>query len=124
MNTLNEAALQLAVAAALSGRADRAGAWLVDALSQEGSGLLHEGNPRRSSTPEEMPAPQTEALLHSIDVRQEDARSYAVGSFADMDAEGYAHAEELESRPPSAGGRAFLEHALADPDLQQTLRGG
>lgn len=118
---IDQAALMRAIDAELRRKAYAAGAWLVDALSQEGSGVLYEGNPRRSSAIGEMPAPQSEQLLGSIDVRK-DGNGWAVGSFSDRDAEGYAHAVELESKPPEQGGRPFLEMALADRDLHDLLR--
>lgn len=118
---IDQAALMGALDAVLRERAYRAGAWLMDALSQEGSGIWYEGNPRRSSAPGEYPAPQTEALLGSIDVQPDGPLSYAVGSFSAGQPEGFDHAVELESRPPEHGGRPFLEMALVDPDLHREL---
>jgi hypothetical protein len=119
--TLDFAAIEALVGREIERRAHKAGAWLVDQLSQEGSGVLYEGNPRRSSTPDEYPAAQTEALVGSIDVRPLSPLTQAVGSFADTNAEGYAHALDLETSPPSQGGRPFLEKAVADPELRRVM---
>lgn len=124
MLTINEAALQAELARLLEPHAHAGGAQLIHDLSQEGSGQFHEGNPRRSSAQGEMPAPQSEALLHSIDVRHDGGLGWTIGSFEDQDAEGFAHALDLESRPPEQGGRPFLEQEWADPNFRAAILAG
>ena len=121
---IDPAKLALALDHLLERRAHAVGATLIERLSHPGKGTLHMGNVNPSSLPGDYPAAQTEALLQSIDVRKVKPLTYAVGSFADMNADGFDHAVELESRPPSQGGRAFLEKALHDPEIQQAFRTG
>lgn len=121
---INEALLLATLEKHLQRHADAGGAWLIEALSHPGSGRHYMGNPNPSSTPDEMPAPQTRALIDSIDVRPAGRLASAIGSFADQDAEGYAHALDLESSPPDRGGRQFLERTLHDADFHRALLTG
>ena len=98
--------------------------WLITALSQEGSGILHAGQPNRSSTEQEMPAVQQGHLRDSIDAVQIGRLAHAIGSFESADAEGYAEAMSLVSRPPSQGGRDFISMAAADPGFLQAISTG
>lgn len=98
--------------------------WLIEALSQEGTGILHHGNPRRSSTQDEYPAEQLGNLRASIDAQQVGRLTYAIGSFASKNAQGYAEAVQLESRPPSEGGRHWVEMAAADPEFRRAILTG
>lgn len=113
--------LQQAISNLLEPRMFKAGAVLMGKLDQPGSGKHHEGNPNPSSAEGEYPAVQTGELLSSIDVQQVDYRTFEIGSFANRSREGFEHAVELESRPPSQGGRPFLEMVMADPDFRKTL---
>lgn len=118
---IDQAALMRAIDAELRRKAYAAGAWLVDKLAEEKNGEWWPDNPARSSAQDEYPAAQSGALISSISVRP-DGAAYAVGSFADQDAEGYAHGVELESKPPSDGGRTWITRALADRELHDVLR--
>ncbi|WP_407543782.1 hypothetical protein Q0M94_28280 (plasmid) [Deinococcus radiomollis] len=122
---INEPALEAALNAILAERADAAKLWLRDdALNRPGTGLLHSYSPNQSSSQTEYPAEQTGALRSSIDARQVGPLTFAIGSFEDLDAEGFRHAEELESRPTGMGGRHFLERALAEGELAHVLLTG
>ena len=87
---------------------------LQEKLSQEGSGMHHEGNPNRSSAPGEYPAEQTRALRDSVNILQMGPFEVAFGVF---DAPDYAL--KLEYEPPSRGGRPFMSMALVDPEIHQ-----
>jgi hypothetical protein len=124
---INQALLKTELERLLAPRVEAGLRWFVDdALSRPGTGILHTGfgytNP--SSAPGEYPAQQTEALKRSMDVRQTGPLTWELGSFADKDAEGHRHALELESRPSSAGGRHFLEKALAEGELAHAILTG
>jgi len=121
---INHALLDAYLDALLEGRAHAVGATLIDDLGHPGQGTLHPGNVNPSSLPGDYPAVQTEALIQSIDVRPIGRLAYVVGSFEDMNAEGYAHALDLESSPPAQGGRQFLEKAAHDPEILQALEAG
>ena len=121
---INEALLLATLEKHLQRHADAGGAWLIEALSHPGSGRHYFGNPNPSSSPGEMPAPQTRALIDSIDVRPAGRLAEAIGSFADRDSEGYAHALDLESSPPDRGGRPFLLMALHDPGMHAAILKG
>lgn len=121
---LNPAAFEQQLKRLCEPHAFAGGAYLVDALSQEGSGIHWPDNPNRSSAVGEYPAAQTEALVQSIDVRYQGNLKWDVGSYADQNAEGFQHAVELESRPPEQGGRPFLEKLWADPDFRDAVLTG
>ena len=108
----------------LQRRADGGGGYLVEAMSHPGQGTMHMGNVNPSSLIGEYPAIQTAALIGSIDVREAGPLAFAIGSFEDQNAVGFEHAVELESRPPSQGGRAFLEKALHDPGMHAAILKG
>jgi hypothetical protein len=122
--TINHALLDAYLERLIEARAHAVGAQLIEDLSHPGQGTLHEGNVNTSSMPGDYPAIQTGALIESINVVPAGHLTYAVGSFEDQSAEGFAHAVELESRPPSMGGRAFLEKALHDPEIHQAALTG
>lgn len=121
---LNRAALNGELKRMLEPRAHAAGAQLVEDLSHEGSGTHWPDNPRRSSAIGEMPAPQSEHLMQSIDVKPGAGLAYRVGSFAGRDAEGFQHAEELMTRPPEQGGRDFLGMELDNPAFHRAILTG
>ena len=124
MLVLNEAVLTAHLERLLERRADGGGAYLVEVMSHPGEGTMHPGNVNPSSLQGEYPAIQTAALIESIDVRKARRLAFAIGSFADQNAVGFEHAVELESRPPSQGGRAFLEKALHDPEMHAAILKG
>lgn len=119
---MNEAAYEGFIQRVMNGVGEIGLEFLQDALDLSGSGIHWEGNPQASSAPGEYPVRQTGALLASLDARPVDYRTQAVGSFEDKDAEGYAHAVDLEAKPTSRGGRHFLEMAIGDRELQDRLR--
>ena len=108
----------------LQRHADAGGGYLIEAMSHPGQGTMHPGNVNPSSLQGEYPAIQTAALVESIDVREAGPLTVAIGSFEDRNAVGFEHAVELESRPPSQGGRAFLEKALHDPGMHAAILKG
>lgn len=119
--TINHAVLEAAVLALLEPRVKRFTDALQDKLSHEGSGLLHVGNPNRSSTPDEFPAAQTRALRDSIGFEPAGHLTFASGSFESRNAEGYKHGERLENTPVGMGGRRWAEKAFHDPELRAEL---
>lgn len=122
---INHAILDAYLESILAQRAEAGLRWFVDdALSRPGTGLLHMGNPNQSSAPGEYPAAQTDALKRSMDARPAGALTYELGSFEDKDSDGHAHALSLESRPTSAGGRPFIEKALAEGELAHVILTG
>ena len=108
----------------LERRADAGGGYLIKVMSHPGQGTMHPGNVNPSSLQGDYPAIQTAALIESIDVRKAGPLAFAIGSFEDRNAVGFEHAVELESRPPSQGGRAFLEKALHDPGMHAAILKG
>ena len=119
--TINYAALDAYLESLIEPRVERFTDAFQEKLSHEGSGLLHVGNLNRSSTPDEYPAEQTQALRDSIGYEHTGPLAYASGSFESKDAEGYKHGEQLENIPISKGGRRWLEKAYHDPELQAEL---
>lgn len=124
MLTLNEAAYRAVLEEAMKPKAEAVLEFLQEALDLSGSGIMHPGNVQPSSKEGEYPVAQTRALLNSLDARQDGPLTYTIGSFEDKNAEGYAHADDLETSPPSKGGRPWAEMALHDPELQRRLKGG
>lgn len=121
---INHPAIEAYLETLLEQRAEAGKDWLIEALSQEGTGILHHGNPRRSSKVDEYPAEQRSKLKASIGQQPAGRLARAIGSFASEDAEGYAEAVELESREPAAGGRHFIEMAAADPEFRRAILTG
>ena len=124
MLVLNEAILTAFLEHELQRHADAGGGYLIEAMSHPGQGTMHPGNVNPSSLIGDYPAIQTAALIESIDVRESGPLAFAIGSFEDRSATGFEHAVELESRPPSQGGRAFLEKALHDPGMHAAILQG
>lgn len=96
----------------------------MDAISQPGEGVHHEGNPYPSSAVGDYPTFQTGALMESLDVRQSGPLEFQIGFFSDMNAEGFEHAVELESRPPEQGGRYPIMKAWGDPEFRKAVLTG
>jgi hypothetical protein len=98
--------------------------WLDTALSQPGQGIHHPFLPNPSSAVGDMPAEQLGHLKDSIGFEQSGPLTFILGSLESLDAEGAAEALELETRPPTMGGRPFLTMTLNDPDFHHALLTG
>jgi hypothetical protein len=123
MLTLNNAAYLAILEEAMKVKAEVALEFFQEALDLTGSGIMHPGNVQPSSAPGEYAVRQTGALLNSLDARSDGPLTYDIGSFEDKDAEGYLHADDLETSPPSKGGRPWVTMALHDPELARRLNG-
>lgn len=89
---------------------------LAGKLEGEGTGVQYPGLPRRSSAPGEYPAEQSGDLRDSIAARQagEGAEFGPINNPPD-------YVLPLHFRPPSDGGRPFMDMALHDPDIHAAV---
>lgn len=91
---------------------------LREKLGQAGSGERYPGMPNPSSRPGEYPARQTGELQRSIAARAEGNGQAAFGPISDPP----DYVVPLHFKPPSDGGRPFLDFALADPDIHAAVK--
>lgn len=124
MLQLDQAALDAYLEEFLEPHAHAGAVKLMGLLDQEGTGQQHEDLPNRSSAEGEYPVVQFGHLLQSISAEREGRLTYGIGSYQQHDAQGYDEAVELETRPPSRGGRDFLEMAEADPEFLAAILEG
>lgn len=132
MLQINKQAMAKAVQQIGWARAYVGGRYLMKALSQPGKGIHWPENPNPSSLPGDYPAIQTGALMESVNVlpvangagKESTETTFKIGFFQDMNAEGFAHAVELESRPPDQGGRYPLEKLLTDRKFKRAVMRG
>lgn len=87
-------------------------------LAGEGTGVHYVGQPRRASAPGEFPAEQTGALRNSIVAKPDGPLRAVFGPLNNPP--GYVTA--LHWKPPAAGGRPFMDMALADEDVRDAIK--